>query len=180
MSARLGLPLFAMLFLVAAGAAAQDAPKRKSGLWEVSMSSPQMPAPMVTRQCVDEKTDDMARGPRGGSEKCSKTSVRREGGSVIVESVCQVEGSTATSRGVFSGDFGSAYKGEMTTRFNPPLRGMAESKMNFQARLTGPCAPGQKPGDASVQGMPGGGRKGGMDAEQARRMAEEMMKKYQK
>jgi hypothetical protein len=52
--------------------------------------------------------------------------------------------------------------------------------MNFQARLTGPCAPGQKPGDVVMQGMPGGmGRSGAMDPEQARRMAEELRKKYQ-
>ena len=108
-------------------ALAQDAPKRKSGLWEISMSSAQMPAPMVSRQCVDEKTDDFARRPSQGREQCSKQSVRREGANVIVESVCQVEGSTATNRGVFSGDFTSAYKGEMTTRFNPPMHGGSRS-----------------------------------------------------
>ena len=176
------LPL-AILCLLAAGAAAQDTPRRKSGLWEVSMSSPQMPAPMVSRQCVDEKTDDMSKGAsRGGAEKCSKQSVRREGGNVVVESVCLIDGSTATTRGVFSGDFNSSYKGEMTTRFAPPLHGSAESKMNFQARLTGPCAPGQKPGAVSVQGIPGGkgAAAGGMSADEARRMVEEMQRKYGK
>ncbi|MEK6245597.1 MAG: DUF3617 family protein [Pseudomonadota bacterium] len=175
--------LFAGLFLAAATAFAQDAPRRKSGLWEISMTMPQMAAPMVSRQCVDEKTDNLASRPsRGGPpEKCSKNSVRREGNSVIVESVCQMEGSTATSRGVFTGDFATSYKGDMTTRFVPPLHGSAESKMGFQARLTGPCAPGQKPGDIAVQGMPGGGGKAGrMDPEQARRMAEEMRKQYGK
>lgn len=170
-----------VLSILATGAAAQDAPRRKSGLWEISMSSPQMPAPMVSRQCVDEKTDDMGKSAgRGGPEKCSKQSMRREGGSIIVESVCQVEGSTATSRGVFSGDFNSSYKGEMTTRFTPPLHGTAESKMNFQARLTGPCAPGQKPGDVAVQGMSGKAGAGGMSADEARRMVEEMQRKYGK
>ena len=175
----------ATLCLLAAGAAAQDMPRRKSGLWEVSMSSPQMPTPMVAKQCVDEKTDDMTKGAsRGGAEKCSKTSVRREGGNVVIESVCQVEGSTATMKGVFSGDFNSSYKGEMVTRFAPPLYGQAESKMNFQARLTGPCAPGQKPGEAAVQGMPGGrpagAGAGGMSSDEARRMVEEMQRKYGK
>ena len=181
------LALLAIACAVATGAAAQDAPKRKSGLWEISMTMPQMPGPMVSKQCVDEKTDDLARQPsQGGPENCSKKSVRREGGNVIVESVCQVEGSTATSRGVFTGNFASSYKGEMTTRFAPPMHGMAESKMNFQARLTGPCAPGQKGGDIAVQGMPGGagaagaGKMGGMSADDARRMAEELRKQYQK
>jgi hypothetical protein len=170
------------LCLLAAAAAAQDTPKRKSGLWEVSMSMAQMPTPMVSRQCVDEKTDDLGKGSsRGGKENCSKKSVRREGGNVVVESVCQVEGSTATSRGVFSGDFASSYKGEMTTRFAPPLNGMSEQKMAFQARFTGPCAPGQKPGDVTMQGMPGGAAAGGrMSPDEARRMAEELRKQYGK
>jgi hypothetical protein len=171
-------PIIAFCLLVAsAGAVAQDAPRRKSGLWEVSMSSPQMPAPMVSQQCVDEKTDNLARSR--GSEKCSKQSVRREGSNVVVESVCQIEGSTATSRGVFSGDFATSYKGEFVTKFSPPLHGQAESRMSFQGRLKGPCPPGQKPGDVTTQGMPGG-RAGKTDPEQARRMADEMMKKYQK
>ena len=175
------LPILLLVCLASSAAVAQDAPRRKSGLWEISMSSPQMPAPMVSKQCVDQKTDDLAKRPSRGAEKCSKQSVRREGGSVIVESVCQMEGTTATSRGVFSGDFTSSYKGEMVTKFSPPLHGMAESKMNFQARHAGPCAPGQKAGDVVVEGMPGGGgRPGGKDPEAARRMAEEMMRKYQK
>jgi hypothetical protein len=178
----------AALIVVAACAAsaatAQDAPKRKSGLWEISMTMPQMAAPMVTKQCVDQNTDDLSKAStNGGQMKCSKNSVRREGGSVIVESVCQMEGSTATTRGVFTGDFASAYKGEMVTRFVPPMHGTAESKVNFQARLTGPCAPGQKPGEVTMQGMPGGaaGRPGGrMSPEDAKRMAEELRKQYGK
>lgn len=173
--------LFAVLFLAAAAASAEDAPRRKSGLWEISMASPQMPAPMVSRQCVDQNTDDFGKSPsRGGPENCSKKSVRREGGNVIVESVCQIDGSTATTRGVFTGDFASAYKGDMTTRFAPPLHGSAESKMSFQARLTGPCAPGQKPGEVMVQGMPGKSGSGKMSPDEARRMAEEMRKQYGK
>jgi hypothetical protein len=171
----------ATLCLLAASAAAQDVPRRKSGLWEVSMSSPQMGAPIVSRQCVDQNTDDFSKqSSRGGQEKCSKKSVRREAGNVIVEAVCQIEGSTATSRGVFSGDFNSAYKGEMVTRFAPPMHNMAEMKMNFQARLTGPCAPGQKPGDVAIDSMPARSGVGGMSQDDARRMAEEMQRKYGK
>src|SRR6185295_162798 len=171
--------------LAAAAATAQDAPKRKSGLWEVSMSMPQMPEPMTSRQCVDQATDDFSKSPsRGGAEKCSKQSVRREGGNVIVESVCQVEGSTATTRGVFTGDFTTSYKGDMTTKFSPPLHGNAETKMSFQARHVGACSAGQKGGDVTTQGMPGGaapGAGGGrMSLDEARRMAEEMQRKFGK
>lgn len=178
MHRHLVLPLLCLA--CSASALAQDAPRRKSGLWEISMSSPQMPGPMVSKQCVDQKTDDLGRQPARGNEKCSKQSVKREGKNVVVESVCQVDGSTATSRGVFSGDFSSSYSGEMVTRFTPPLHGMAESKMNFKARHAGSCPAGMKPGDVAMEGMPGGARKGGGDADSARRMAEEMMRKYQK
>ncbi len=44
----------------------------------------------------------------------------------------------------------------MTTRYSPPLHGETESKLSFQARLTGPCAPGQKPGAVATPGAPGG------------------------
>ena len=74
------LVLVCTVLLLSAAASADDAPRRKSGLWEVSMSMPQMPAPMVSRQCVDEKTDDLGKSSsRGGPENCSRKSVRREG-----------------------------------------------------------------------------------------------------
>src|SRR5690242_17905642 len=100
-------PLLALSLLLVACplAVAQDAPRRKSGLWEISMTSPQMPGTMVSRQCVDEKTDDLANRSSRGNEKCSKQSVKREGANVVVEAVCQMEGSTASTRGVFTGDF---------------------------------------------------------------------------
>jgi hypothetical protein len=65
----------AALFLGAlASAFAQDAPKRKSGLWEISMSSPQMPAPMVSRQCVDQNTDDFSKAPSRGAAGAGRMS----------------------------------------------------------------------------------------------------------
>jgi hypothetical protein len=173
-------PLLLAMLLAALSvpAAAQDTPRRKSGLWEITMTSSQMPQPMTMRQCVDEKTDDMTARPQqpGAQEKCSKKSVRRQGGKVIFDSVCQVEGSTATSHGEFSGDFATSYSGDIVTRFAPPMHGMAEMKMSFKGRHTGACAPGQKPGAATMQG----GGQGKMDIDEARRMAEEMRKKYQK
>jgi hypothetical protein len=50
--------LVATVLPLAAGAA--DAPKRKSGLWEVTTTSPQVGNRAVRiRECVDRKTDDM-------------------------------------------------------------------------------------------------------------------------
>ena len=75
------------------------------------------------------------------------------GSKVTVHSVCKIEGSTATTDGVFEGAFDSSYKGSMKTRYNPPLQGMSESNMTQQARWLGPCKPGQKPGDVIMPKM---------------------------
>lgn len=178
--------LLAAALLVPAVALAQDAPRRKPGQWEMTMSSAQMPQPMTMTQCVDDKTDDFGASQGRGKQQCSKQSIRREGGKVVIESVCQVEGSTATSRGEFTGDLNSSYTGEMVTKFSPPMHGMSETRMNFKARHLGPCAAGAKPGAVTTQGgmdvqkMMEAAKSGKLDPEQARRMAEEMQRQYKK
>ena len=118
---------------------AQDTPKRKSGLWEVTMRTAEIPKPLVLQQCVDEKSDDLARQQGRGNEKCSKTSVRRESARVVAEVECKVNGSTSRTRAVISGDLASKYDADITTSFSPPLHGKGEMKMNIQARWLGPC-----------------------------------------
>jgi hypothetical protein len=161
--------MVALLLLLPALALAQDAPRRKSGLWEITMSSAQMPQPMTVRQCVDEKTDDLGASQGRGAQRCSKQSIRREGAKFVIESVCQIEGSTATSRGEFTGDLSSSYSGDMVTKFAPPMHGMAETKMSFKGRHTGPCAAGQKPGAVTTQG--------GTDIQKMMEDAQRQMKK---
>ena len=175
---KLTLASFLALLALAAVAAAEDAPRRKSGLWEVTVRSGAMPQPMTMQQCVDQKTDDMARQEGSRQQHCSKTSARRESGRVVAESECKVENSTARTRAVMTGYLASSYSADVTTTFVPPLHGIKEQKATTQARWLGPCKPGQKPGDTSVSGMPAGAGK--MDPEAARRMAEEMRKRYQK
>ena len=169
--------LLALLGL-AVGAAAQDAPRRKSGLWEMTMQSPGMRQAMTLQQCIDEKTDDLAKQQGAGQQRCTKTKVRRESGRVVAESECQIENSTAKTRVVLTGDLASSYSADMTTTFTPPLHGMTEQKSTMQARWVGACKAGQKPGDTTMSGVPAGAGK--MDPEAARRMAEEMRKRYQK
>jgi hypothetical protein len=128
-----------VLMLSCAGALAQEAPKRKSGIWELKMSSAMLPKPMVTQQCVTESTDDLARPAPGGPRSCSRPIIRREGGSTVVETDCKVEGSTARTRAVLTGDFASAYKADITIQYTPPLQGMGEQKMAVEGRWVGPC-----------------------------------------
>jgi hypothetical protein len=151
--------LVAVPLILAAGlAGAADAPARKSGLWEIanSMGGPQ---PMTTtmQQCVDEKTDKLTEqtGQREAQKNCSKNDVSRSGNKVVVDSVCKFDNTTATSHAEFTGDFGSNYRGDIKTTYNPPMHGMKDMQMTITAKWLGACKPGMKPGDIVMQGMPG-------------------------
>ncbi|HEY7217812.1 MAG TPA: hypothetical protein VH985_05410, partial [Candidatus Binatia bacterium] len=59
-----------ILFAASAAAAASfDAPKRKSGLWEITISSAQSKGSHAMQQCIDEKTDDLMRNEMSGNQK---------------------------------------------------------------------------------------------------------------
>jgi len=150
--------LVVALLAAAAALAAPDIPRRKSGLWDISITAPGMPQ-MSFRECVDQKSDDMAKPAKPGEDddvSCSKVHWRREGAGWVMDSVCKVEGTTATTRSVFTGSFDSAFKAEHKSTYRPPLEGMREVTMMMNARWTGPCRPGQKPGEVDIPGMPAG------------------------
>ena len=130
-----------------AALAADDAPKRKSGLWHITMSGAHTPR-MLLEECVDRDSDDFSKPQDEAS--CSKVDIRRQGAAVNVETVCKEEGSTVTARGTFSGNFDSAYKGSFKMSFNPPMQGMRETTMQTEARWVGPCKPGQRPGEMNM------------------------------
>ncbi len=158
---------------VAAPASAIELPKRKSGLWEVSTTrlagAPGGPAAGAPIQmCIDEQTDDMSRqmGESASREMCSKRELRREGDRFVADSVCRVGETTATTHSVISGQFGSSYQVDVNTKFDPPMRGMAESHTVIKARWLGPCAAGMRPGDVV---MPNGMKMNILDAEKAQK-----------
>ena len=151
--------LVTTLVVASAGTAvAADSPARKSGLWEITnaMSSPQAMTTTM-QQCVDEKTDKLMEqtGDREAKQNCSKNDMSRSGNKVIVDSVCKFDGTTATTRAEFTGDFSTNYRGDIRTSYNPPMHGMKESQMTISAKWLGPCKPGMKPGDVVMPGMPG-------------------------
>ena len=153
-------------------ASAQDLPKRKSGLWEIRPDT--LPANMVMAQCIDEASDTAQQAFAGALQdaKCSKSTTRREASDrIVTDSVCQAEGSTMTTRAVASGDFATKYVVDVTSSYEPPLRGKREHKQRIEARWTGPCRAGMKPGDIV---MPGGQV---VPAHFARKMQDMMLKK---
>ena len=134
----------------------KDMPKRKPGLWEMKMSMPTMGGlGHSVQMCVGDKTDDLMANGAAENGDCQPASYRRDGNRVAFQAVCRIEGTTATTDGVFTGNFTDSYRGEMNTRYDPPLQGMSRTTMTQEARRLGPCKPGQKPGDVVMQGMPG-------------------------
>lgn len=159
MSRPFALACFTLAALVAAPAFAElpkEMPRRKPGLWEMKTSMAELGGITQTMQmCVGADTDNLLyqRGSKQGG--CQQQEWRQEGGRSTFSAICQVEGSTANIRGSFSGDFNSAYRGELYSTYSPPLQGLASMTMQQDARWLGDCQPGQKPGDIVRQGVGG-------------------------
>lgn len=150
------ITLCAFLVPNASAANVSDAPKRKPGLWQQTLSASGVGMPPQTMSmCTDEKTDSLLESQATGSARCTQQSIRRQGNSVIVEAVCKDGATTVRTHGVFTGDFMSRYTGELRSTFDPPMQGMKEVTQKIEARWLGPCKPGQKPGDVVLQGMGG-------------------------
>jgi len=149
------LALITLIFVTSAQAAPNDMPARKPGLWEIKMQVPGMPQPMLSQHCIDEKTDNMLQqqGQSQARQQCSKNSMHKEGNKIILESVCKFDGTTATTKAVFSGDFSRNYRGEINTTYAPPMHGMKFSQQTLEGKWLGACKAGQKPGDVIMPGM---------------------------
>lgn len=144
-----------LALLLTGTATAADAPKRKSGLWEVKTQMTGMPGQGPMQMCIDQANDNVMierNDPRSKAD-CPVMEVRPGAGKMTVHSVCRHDGTTATTDAVITGDFENSYRSDMVTRFNPPQNGMKEMKMTQEARWLGPCKPGQKPGDIIMPGV---------------------------
>ncbi|GER20455.1 DUF3617 domain-containing protein [Variovorax boronicumulans] len=145
--------LAAVACLLAGPALAIDYPARKPGLWEIQTGeggAATAKAPGQTiQQCIDAATDKAMRemGQGMGKDMCSRQDLRLEGVKLVIDSVCKIGPTTATSRAVMSGDFSSAYRVESKSTYSPPLMGRTEGTSVVDAKWVGPCKPGQKPGD---------------------------------
>jgi hypothetical protein len=154
----LSLSLLLMAALIAGEAGAADAPKRKSGLWEMKTQMSGMPAAMPERgpiqMCVDQASDNMMQERAKEKSNCSVMDVNRSAGKITIHSVCKYEDTTTTSDAVITGDMDSNYKNDMTIKYSPPRDGLSTMKITQEARWLGPCKAGQKPGDIMMPGMP--------------------------
>lgn len=141
------------LVLCCPPAFADGYPKRKAGLWEMKMvRASRAGATQTMQQCVDSLTDekllDAGKGMSGGMGlKCDKQDFHQSGDSYVAETSCVMGSTKINSKTIFTGDFNSTYHSETASTYNPPLMGMAETKVSVDATFKGPCAPDQKPGD---------------------------------
>ena len=149
----------AVAFAIAIPALAQDMPKRKSGLWEITMDSDNARKAggkeRQMTQCVDQTKDDVFRqmGQQAEREnKCSRTNVQRSANKLSFESTCDFGSMKTASTSVITGDFNTAYRMEIHSRYTPPMAGVSEGTTVIDAKWTGPCKAGQRPGDITVAG----------------------------
>jgi len=162
-------------FSLLATANAADVPKRKSGLWEIAMQANGQGG-MTMQTCVDEKQDDLTAqqskdAQNEARKRCTKMDTKRVGGGFEIDSVCQFDKVTATSHTIVTGNMTRQYKMDATTRFTPPMQGMAQSHTVMTGKWLGPCKPGQKTGSVTMMGMSGGGHA---------RITPEMMRQMEK
>jgi hypothetical protein len=61
-----------------------------------------------------------------------------DGGKLVMDSVCKIGNTTATSHAVMSGDFSSAYRMESKSSYSPPLMGRAEGTTVMEAQVGRP------------------------------------------
>lgn len=146
--------IFVLTALLAAQSQAADAPKRKSGLWEMKTQMAGLPPQGAMQMCIDQASDNLMQERARDKVNCPVMEVNRSAGKVIIHAVCKQDGTTATSDAVVTGDFDSNYRNEMNITYVPPQHGMSSLKMTQEARWLGPCKAGQKPGDIMMQGMP--------------------------
>jgi len=172
----------------AAAALADEATLRKSGLWEIrteiTADGQKMPSPMTMQLCVEQARDDMMADPGDKLDmrkRCTKMDVKRTGNKTVIDSVCAMDGHTATGRTVISGNLATDYRMENTTRFAPPMQGMHTMSSTMAGKWIGPCKPGQKHGSVTMSGMPGmgSGSEFRMDPEMMKRM-QQMQQQYER
>ena len=92
-----------------------------------------------------------ALGAGAGQSRCAKQDISRSGNTMIVDSVCQMGGGTATSHAEVTGSFDSAYTIKVTSKMDgaavPGMPAGAATHMTIDAKWLGACKADQKPGD---------------------------------
>ena len=135
---------------VAQAAGLEDLPKRKPGLWEMRMVSPDGKKTSGTiRMCIDAATDAMltkfATGITG--QICTKRDIRVSGSVATIDAVCTVNGSVQTVHSTISFKGSTAYRADARVHSEPPFMGTSDSAATQEGKWIGPCPSDMKPGE---------------------------------
>jgi Protein of unknown function (DUF3617) len=147
------LSALAVLLLLPFAVAAQDFPKLKAGLWEMSNTMSNRPGQaMKSTVCLDASLQrDMIAMSTGMMQgMCSKHDLKVSGNKVTGDMICKMGESTMKSRSVMTMTGDTAYRTEAHTTFDPPFAGTTKSDTVIEGRYVGACRPGQRPGDMTM------------------------------
>ena len=132
----------ASLVVAAAGATAlaQEVPKRKPGLWEITTVGVGS-GTNVVKTCIDDGDSILA--PDDGN--CSEPKVTSDGqDTTIVDIVCTSGSSKETISGAFTGDFATRYRAQVKMSFDPPPPGMPPHVgVTIDGKYLGPDCPAE-------------------------------------
>ena len=147
----ISLSIVAMLASsLAFGASLEDLPRRKPGLWEMTIipGEGQRAAP-TSKVCIDAATDlELMRFGLGMTDQlCSKRDLSVSGSSATIDAVCKIGTSQQTSHSTIRYSGNSAYRTEIKAKYDPPFLGKSETTTIQEAKWTGPCPADMKPGD---------------------------------
>lgn len=144
------LLIFVLSFAFTSAAQSLDLPKRKSGLWEMTMIGEQTNGqPQTVTTCVERKSDTGLTSSFGGKipKNCKPPTLKKSAGAYVITSACKFSDSNVNTVAILSGDMNSSYKIDRTSTYNPPNKGRKESKQSISAKWVGACKSDQRPGD---------------------------------
>lgn len=154
------------IFVTAASAYADELPRRKAGLWQVTMATgTDAGQTHEITMCIDAATDAELQklGLTTSKEACTRNDIKRDGDVITVDADCQLGKRHMTSHAVttFSGD--TSYHTDIQTHTEPPIAGPADHTMTQDAKWTGECPANMQAGDVvfpggrtvNIRSMPG-------------------------
>lgn len=133
---------------------AQQFPKLKPGLWEMTTTNtrskdrPPLKSSLCTDASLQQEMIRMSAGMMQGM--CSKFDTKYVGNTFTGEAICNLGSSTMRSRSVMTLTGDTAYRTEAHATFDPPMGGISQSDTVIEGRNIGACKPGQQPGDMTM------------------------------
>jgi uncharacterized protein DUF3617 len=125
---------------------AEDVPRRKAGLWELTTIGAGS-GTNKAKTCIGE--NDKILSPEGGN--CTEPKVTKGGeDTVIIDLVCTTAEGKETISGAFTGDFNTRYRAQVKMTFDPPPKGMLPYMgVTIDGKYLGPdCEAEKAPGEA--------------------------------